>query len=421
MKRRTILLLCAGIIILVAGIIYAKIKRGQITINESFQQQLNNTTKPTIIHQQQPITDYLYAGYNDIYDYIISSELLDLLKQHEAFIKPTSSSNNTKPTDILNEDLIFADIPRIYIYITKDQPTKANIILSKLKKSPDLIKLANGQLKVITETPIPDKDKTLNMLEGATRNSVDPAIYSKLVSLIKKHNIAGLPGTKLAKHLPAIKTYIKYKTMLEPGFMSNIQLTPTERILLNIPDTEQLPSSSIPGLSMNPDYSMFITAKTKANNPEPRFTTLLDDVNQYNFITREDMIMHMTQDADKELQHSIKKFLFQNPELGINIKLDKRIAKFQLDMINPYQADLFYILADNLGDTELTNKEIKAKHALILTEDLSPDSLEKLKMQTALNPDKPVTYNPDRYFYLFYNAFQIIRINIKREPYALGY
>ena len=205
--------------------------------------------------------------------------------------------------------------------------------------------------------------------------------------------------------------------MMGPGFMSNIQLTPAERTLLNIPDTEQLPSSSIHALSMNPDY----TSLADKNKLSVTFTTLLDDVNQYNFITREDMLHHMTQEAEQSLQHSIKKFLFQNPELGINIKLDKRIAKFQLDMVNPYQADLFYILADNLGDTELTNKEIKAKHALILTEDLSPDSLEKLKMQTALNPDKPVTYNPDKYFYLFYNAFQIIRINIKREPYALGY
>lgn len=414
MKRRTILLLlCAGIIILVAGIIYANLGPA---IKESFQQQSNKTnSKPAAT--QKPITEFIYAGYNDIYDYIISSELLALLKQRESSIKPTSSSNNnTKPTDILNEELIFADIPRIYIYITKDQPTKANIVLSKLKKSPDLIKLANDQLKVITDTPITDKDKTVTMLDVAPRNSVDPDIYSKLVNLIKKHNITGLPGTRFAKHLPAIKTYIKYKTMLEPGFMSNIQLTPKEIELLSIPETERLPSSSIAALSMNPDYTSFIMTDTKSSSST--FTTLLDEVGQYNFITREDMITHMTQEASHDLQHSIKMFLFKNPDLGININMNTRIAKFQLDMINPYQADLFYILADNMGDTELTNKEIKAKHALILTEDLSPASLEKLKIQTELNPDKPVTFNPDKYFYLFYNAFQIIRVNVKRSPLA---
>jgi len=416
MKRRTILL-CAGIIILAAivYIINANHNPGPPT-KESFQQQSNKTnSKPAAT--QKPVTEFIYAGYNDIYDYIISSELLALLKLRDSSIKPTSSSNNnSKPTDILNEELIFADIPRIYIYITKDQPTKANIVLSKLKKSPDLIKLANGQLKVITDTPITDKDKTVTMLDVAARNSVDPAIYSKLVNLIKKHNITGIPGTRFDKHLPAIKTYIKYKTMLEPGFMSNIQLTPKELDLLNIPDTERLPSTSIAALSMNPDYTSFIMADTKS--PSSTFTTLLDDVDQYNFITREDMITHMVQEANYDLQHSIKKFLFKNPDLGININLNMRIAKFQLDMINPYQADLFYILADNLGDTELTNKEIKAKHALILTEDLSPASLEKLKMQTELNPDKPVTFNPDKYFYLFYNAFQLIRVNVKRSPLA---
>lgn len=418
MKRRTILLLlCAGIIILAAIVytIYAK-HNPPPSIKESFQHQSNKTdSKPATT--QKPATEFIYAGYNDIYDYIISSELLALLKQRESSIKPTSSSNNNiKPTDILNEELIFADIPRIYIYITKDQP--ANIVLSKLKKSPDLIKLANDQLKVITDTPITDKDKTVTMLDVAARNSVDPAIYSRLVNLIKKHNITGLPGTKFEKHLPAIKTYIKYKTMLEPGFISNIQLTQKELELLNVPDTERLPSSSMAALSMNPDYTSFIMADTKKTKPPITFTTLLDEVGQYNFITREDMITHMVQEANYNLQHSIKKFLFQNTDLGININLDTRIAKFQLDMINPYQADLFYILADNLGDTELTNKEIKAKHAFILTEDLSPISLEKLKMQTELNPDKPVTFIPDKYFYLFYNAFQIIRVNVKRSPLA---
>jgi hypothetical protein len=199
--------------------------------------------------------------------------------------------------------------------------------------------------------------------------------------------------------------------MLNPGFMSNILLTPDDRKLLAVPDEEKLPESSIPALNMNPAYIDFLNNKGSVT-----FTSMLDTLKEFTFINREDIRKHMIQESITSLKNTTKDFLFKNTMLGINVNTRERLAKFQLELLNSYQADLFYILKNNISDTELTNSEIKAKHSTILNDDLTPEALQKMKDLEKLNPGKPITYNPDKFFYLLYNEFQIIRINIKSKP-----
>ena len=384
-------------------------------------------------------TEFIYAGYNDIYDYIISKALLDLLNQHEA-------STQSRPTSILTESVLFEDIPRIYLYISKDTPDKANLVFSKLRKPESLIQLESGQLNQYMQSSkpsVPDTEKTIDPLDVPERASITDNQRQQLFALIQKHNITRLPVLDINQHIKPIQQYLTYMKTVNPEYFGNIIFTPKELELLDI-DKESLPQPDglNATLQMNPKY-IALTGQTPGVNYPATFTTLLNTAGmEYNFIFGKEMETYLVNSATESLKRDIQNFLFKNPSLGINISQD-RLALFKASTVNSYQVNVFYKLKDYIGNMELTNSELTSKLEKVLkpADNLTPAKLKALKEKAILNQQAnngnngnkgnkgnkgtggsipKVVVMPDRFFNMMYNEFQAMKVVVKQNEQDLS-
>lgn len=411
------------LVIILAGCIYYLSSSHQSGFANYYPSQPQTTIKPEPTNST-PVytTEFIYAGYNDIYDYVISKALLDLLNQHEA-------STKAQPTSILTESILFEDIPRIYLYIAKDAPAKANLVFSKLRKPESLIQLESGQLNKYMQSSkhsALDTEKTIDPLDVPERASITDDQRQQLFALIQKHNITQLPVLDINQHIKAIQQYLAYMKTVNPDFFSNIIFTSKELELLDV-DKESLPQIGLTAtLQMNPKY-ITLTGQT----PGATFTTLLNTVGmEYNFIFGHEMESYLINSAMESLKRDIQNFLFKNPSLGINISQD-RLALFKASMVNSYQVNVFYKLKDYIGNMELTNSELASKLEKVLkpADNLTPVKLKALKEKALLNQQSnngnkdtggsvpKVVVMPDRLFNMMYNEFQAIKVVVKQnEP-----
>jgi hypothetical protein len=391
----------------------------------------SQTTKPELTNPD-PVytTEFIYAGYNDIYDYIISKALLDLLNQHEA-------RTRSRPTSILTESILFEDIPRIYLYISKDAPAKANLVFSKLKKPDSLIQLESDQLNKYMQFSKPsalDTEKTIDPLDVPERASISDGQYQNIFALIRKHNITRLPTLDFTQHIKQIQQYLAYMKTVNPDFFSNIIFTPKELELLDV-DKDSLPQPAglNATLQMNPKY-ISLTSQTPAVNHPATFTTLLTTAGmEYNFIFGQEMESYLVNSATESLKRDIQNFLFKNTTLGINISPD-RLALFQVSMVNSFQVNVFYKLKEYIGNMELTNTELANKLEKVLkpADNLTPAKLKALKEKALLNQQAnngnkdmggsvpKVVVMPDRFFNMMYNEFQAIKVVVKQNEQDLS-
>ena len=384
-------------------------------------------------------TPFIFAGYHEIYDYIISSTLIKHVNnQIQLTSKPVDNMSTTQDTtiqDTTTDVIAFASIPRIYVYISQNMPDKVNLVFTKLKKSNNLIQLYNKQ---ITGRELPDADinksvdvgsaDELNSTGEQTRNSITDEQYDTVMKLVKKYSFNSV-SLDFDSYLPDIRLYIQYMLSTNPGFMYNIVLTDAELEKLGTTRENVTPPNAGISMTLNQGIAKFITGSSKMDSDttntstnEALFTTLLNNKEVIPVIddaVRETLMKESTQ----SMERSIQAYLFKNKIMATNISMD-RVALFKMSIINPYQTNIFYLLKDSsaLGSAqnELSNKELESKFSKMFTPDLSPEKLAKYAAMYKTDPKQKIHYIPDLECFVLVNKFQLLRVVLKRKESELN-
>lgn len=358
---------------------------------------------------------FIFAGYHELYDYIISSTLIKHVNTQAQLTNSNTNNTNQKSSlQLQTQDVIsFSAIPRIYIYVTQSEPNKAHLVFTKLKKSDNLIRLYNKQ---ITGQELPDADinKSVDIESDAlgeqTRNSITDEQYDTVSKLVKKYSFNSV-SLDFDSYLSDIKLYIQYMLSTNPGFMYNIVLTDAELEKLGILRENVTPPNAGISITFNSGLETLFKGDYKK---QLAFTTLLNGKELVPVIDvgiREILM----QESAQSIESRIKEYLFKNKLMATNISA-ARVALFKMNIINPYQANIFYILKDTgSAQDELSNKELESKFNKAFTPDLSPEKLAKYAALYKANPKQKMFYNPDLECFVVVNKFQLVRVVLKRN------
>jgi hypothetical protein len=395
-------------------------------------------TKSPEQFQDLPVSDgqyqpFIFAGYHEIYDYIISSTLIKHVNnQIQLTSKPVDNMSTTQDTttqDTTTDVIAFASIPRIYVYISQNMPDKVHLVFTKLKKSNNLIQLYNKQ---ITGRELPDADinksvdvgsaDELNSAGEQTRNSITDEQYDTVMKLVNKYSFNSV-SLDFDSYLPDIRLYIQYMLSTNPGFMYNIVLTDAELEKLGITRENVTPPNAGISMTLNQGIAKFITgSETNTSTTEALFTTLLNNKEVIPVIddaVRETLMKESTQ----SMERSIQAYLFKNKIMATNISMD-RVALFKMSIINSYQTNIFYLLKDSSAfgsaQNELSNKELESKFSKLFTPDLSPEKLAKYAAMYKTDPKQKIHYNPDLECFVLITKFQLLRVVLKRKEIELN-
>ena len=358
---------------------------------------------------------FIFAGYHELYDYIISSTLIKHVNTQAQLTNSNTNNTNQKSSlQLQTHDVIsFSAIPRIYIYVTQSEPNKAHLVFTKLKKSDNLIRLYNKQ---ITGRELPDADinKSVDIGSDAlgeqTRNSITDEQYDTVSKLVKKYNFNSV-ALDFDSYLPDIRLYIQYMQSTNPGFMYNVVLTDAELEKLGILRENVTPPNSGISITFNSGLeTLFKGDDTK----QLAFTTLLNG-KELVPVTDAGIRETLMQESAQSMESRIKEYLFKNKLMATNISAS-RVALFKMNIINPYQVNIFYILKDTgSAQDELSNKELESKFNKVFTPDLSPEKLAKYAALYKANPKQKMFYNPDLECFVVVNKFQLVRVVLKRN------
>lgn len=365
--------------------------------------------------QDLPATQYapfIFAGYHEIYDYIISSALVKHVNMQTQLTngnRETSSTiDNMETPDVIS----FATIPRIYIYVSQGEPNKAHLVFTKLKKSDNLIRLYNKQ---ITGREMPDAEinKTVDVSGDSERASITDEQYDTCIALMKKYNFSSAM-VDFDDYVSDIRLYIRYMIETNPGFMYNVVLSDAELEKLNITREKVTPPNSGISITFNSGLENLFKGDDSEIGDVDRFTTLLNGKELVPVIDA-GIKETLMQESAQSMEALIKEYLFKNRVMATNISAS-RVALFKMNIVNPYQANIFYILKDtgNAQD-ELSNKELDSKFNKVFTPDLSQEKLAKYAALYNANPKQKIFYNPDLECFVVINKFQLLRVVLKRN------
>mgnify|MGYP003682081549 FL=1 len=307
---------------------------------------------------ETPKIKFIYSGYNEIYDYVISKSIYHQLHQLESKNKSKKKTSEDKDNNPPKQLFHFENIPKLYVYVLEEQPTKIHIVFTKLKKSQNLIDLFNKTLKQETvelqQNKINDKTQSNNNRE--TNNQDKDNDIQIIKDLISKHNLTKV-NYDLEEDEEDIKELIRLLSNVGDNMLNNFIFYPEDNKILktnhNINDNEIL----VKTLKYDSNYLDNYSERSKKNPKfQHKFTNVL--LGDSNFIFDDDKRKYLFTQEDLTNKQDITNFLFQNNNLGIFISLD-RIGKFEMNELNSNLVELYFKINNKKG--ELSGQEIRDK------------------------------------------------------------
>ena len=391
--------------------------------------QIDEAMKEEKKQNELPKVKFIYAGYNQIYDYVISKSIYNTLHHQENLGKKKKINHFS-----------FEDIPRLYVYILENQPTRINIIFTKLKKSSNLINLFNNQLQqtnieIENNKIFPKKDKLVNNSNTESRD-INNQKLDVIKNLLIKHNLTNVEYD-IKENRDEILTLLRLSSNLNYNILNQFIFHSTDNQILksrhNIVSNSQIAKTLFLDTNYQNIYNTYNNIGEK--DVKHKFTNVL--LGTSNFIFDDKIADFVFHQEDLVYMNEIKHYLFKNNNLGINISLD-RLDKFIMNEINSNLIEVYFKLSNRKG--ELSNKEIYAKFATAFNIELSKEFIEthkKLLDQENNNQNTEVvdeeSDNKEFYtdkltnlnnikaslsFYYLHNKFQVVKVIIR--PYE-GY
>lgn len=398
---------------------------------------------------EKPRIKFIYSGYNEIYDYVISKSLYHTLHDFEK-----KANKKKKEKELFS----FESIPKLYVYVLEEQPSKIHIVFTKLKKSDNLINLFHKTLK--QENVSNEKNKIVEkkgsntndniIVEDNTNTDIQNEI-TNIKNLIAKHNLTNV-SYDLEENQEDIKQLNILLSNTGNNILDNFILLPEDNKVLKTTSNITKDANVLKTLSFDKNY---LDIYSKANNSngnnsfKHKFSNVL--LGESNFIfdeEKKDYLYHQESLINKQ---EIQNYLFQNNALGVFISLD-RIHTFKMSELNSNLVEIYFKIDNKKG--ELNPKEIMnklssslhielSKEFLIVNEELNKDSktnksdVEKEdkqkeeentiegeetkentqdnnKLQKEDNLEKQINnYKPNLSFYYLHNKFQVVKVIIR--------
>jgi len=362
-----------------------------------------------------PSISFIYSGYSEIYDYIISKAIYVLLHELE-------NKDKRKPTTLFS----FESIPRLYVYIIESQPTKIHIVFSNLKKDVNLINLFNDTLKqdnvINTQTKIVEKGETDSNMRTSIANINDLDIIKKLII---KHNLTNV-NYDLMDYKDEINKLILLLSNINGNLLYNYIFNRDDNRILNIRYNINENEDIVKTLRYDNKYIKLNTNTNNASRFKYKFSNVL--LGSSNFIFDKDKQDFLFHQDELVMRNNIINYLFRNNNLGIFISLD-RIDKLILNTLNSNMYEMYYKITNKPG--ELSAKEILTKLDTRLTLEMDRKALALYEQQykqtnsnsnsndklSDITPDtnmfEKLNIKPNITFYMLHNKFQIIKIIIR--------
>lgn len=397
---------------------------------------------------EKPRIKFIYSGYNEIYDYVISKSLYHTLHDFEK-----KANKKKKEKELFS----FESIPKLYVYVLEEQPSKIHIVFTKLKKSDNLINLFHKTLK--QENVSNEKNKIVekkgsntndNIIVEDNTNTDFQNEITNIKNLITKHHLTKVQYN-LEENLEDIKQLIVLLSNANSDILDNLILFPEDNKILKLNETVTKKGEILKTLSLDKKY---LDIFNKTNNKDINFTHKFSNVllGESNFIfdeTKKEYLYHQESLINKQ---EIQNYLFKNNALGVFISLD-RIHTFKMSELNSNLVEIYFKIDNKKG--ELNPKEIMnklslslnielSKEFLIVNEELNKDSktnksdMEKEdkqkeeentiegeeetkentqdnnKLQKEDNLEKQINnYKPNLSFYYLHNKFQVVKVIIR--------
>ena len=392
---------------------------------------------------ETPKIKFIYSGYNEIYDYVISKSIYHQLHQLESKNKSKNKNKSKKKNKIIEDKdnnlhkqlFHFENIPKLYVYVLEEQPTKIHIVFTKLKKSQNLIDLFNKTLK--QETVVPQQNKINDKLQSSTitennnnANNTNNNDIQNIKDLITKHNLTKV-NYDLEENEEDIKELIRLLGNVGDNILNNFIFYPEDNQILktnhNINNNEDL----IRTLKYDTNYLNNYNERSKKNPKfQHKFTNVL--LGDSNFIFDDDKSQYLFHQEDLNNKQNITNYLFQNNNLGIFISLD-RIEKLEMNELNSNLIELYFKINNKKG--ELSGQEIRSKlgdnlnieftkqfvnvNKELVEEDNNKEDevLQEEELIENTENTKPLTklnnIKPNLSFYYLHNKFQIVKVIIR--------
>ncbi len=320
------------------------------------------------------------AGYEPIIDLILSRALVNKLKtiiETRYTMSPIASDQVAK---LKNQDLMSRElakipspemVPRLYTYITTDQPNQLKIMLTKLKKNKVLQEvLANpndGSIKSTIPTSRPT-DKAVKSFDSIwdyseqSQAAADPKIVADLEYLLKVYPFEAMDLFLNQELKTAINKYINMAsgTMIP---LEYLQLDTTTSRTLGLGDSaNQTPNSDI---AILPNSTSSTTADTSGDQlREERRTMRLADLFDtwlVTFITDQTAKTKIMSDQESSVKDLIMTTLFKNPLHGINMSPD-RVQVFKMRMVSDGLVNVYLQVGNLAGEQSFESvRDIIAK------------------------------------------------------------
>lgn len=370
LKNYNLILYIIGSLVLVLIIAYIYKNLGYThNLIESFNTTDNNTATATdvmmtdvmmtdteyidiqeLMNNKSKHNSYLYIGYLEILDFIITKNLILHLQNDKSLI---NLSNEQKA---FLKTVEFADIPRLHVSHNKTNINKLTVFFhpSYYIKSDALLELNNNRVKR-NRNPYPrvivtniEKTKRLEQLLHTHKlfnKLLIENTYEELIRIFisRNRNHENVTNNTILNY----QEYINYNILT---INDNVDIPNTDMNAPDIPNTEDYMLDDIIEYTENTfiwqPYLSFDNKFDTINNPSTRdtintFSNLLNK--QFDLIIKEsDKIDLMN--LDKEItDHTAISFLVNNTQLNISIEPD-RITNLTTSFINPNKLDLSFRL-----------------------------------------------------------------------------
>lgn len=292
---------------------------------------------------------FIFAGYNPLYDFIITQRLLQYL-------------GTTSSVDSPTKQLRFRDIPRLFVYQLHGSPDTLHIFITQLRKPQPLIEMVEASSMINGDTTA--RVSVSRATEAALNRNMDtplPGIMSKEANMVGQMLTRRPPVTlnmvPTKREHELMRTYVKF--FVEEGMM------PLSDIMITDVDSKYLNLEPIISTAPNPEDTNVIP-EIYTRDPERKtytdlFTHDKDEPFNVNIITPNKLTeakQLATKAAEEDIISTIKRILFDNPAAGIISK--GRLVLFRHKIISTITGATVVIIYFRLADdtTELSQSQL---------------------------------------------------------------
>jgi len=356
---------------------------------------------------QQPETKFRLAGYIPFLDLVISRALHNKLRKTiESTYKMTPIASDQaaqlKNRAVMEADLAKvpepADIPRLYTYVTLEEPGKLHILVSGIKKSEALAKVLrqDKEATMVTEakpgdSPVREFDSVYSETEFST-SAADPQIVARLTDLLKRYPIGALDLHLSTKVKEALAVYNSAASGASVP-LEYLRVTSAELRMLGMdPDSDnvyQQPMSPLSNLVAGNELQPSGSKAALQATPIPKLSlSNLFDTWPVNFIVSPERKAEFIAADEAAIKSIVMSTLIENPNSGIHIAPD-RIQVYKQRVVSDGVVNVYLQVGDRAGEVPFQDVLTKvAANAMPVPRDL-------LSMQSADSGDsEPQAENP---------------------------